>query len=429
MRQVQPIDLTHPLNLVKGKKMKELLNAVKLTEKVYWVGAVDWEIKSFHGYSTERGTTYNAYLVMDKKITLIDTVKAPFRDELLARISSVIDPEQIDYIVSNHAEMDHSGCLPEMIKIIKPEKVFASSMGEKALKAHFGNDLQIEAVKTGDSICLGDNTLSFVETRMIHWPDSMFSYLSGENILFSQDGFGMHLAGLERFADEYPDYVIEWEAAKYYANILMLYASKILAAIEALPGFNFDIKIIAPDHGPCWRKNPGWIIEQYRKWSVQKPEKRAIIVYDTMWESTATMGKAIADGISSTGVEVELISLKARERSYIATMALKSGALVIGSSTLNNQLLPTIADILTYLKGLRPLNKTGFAFGSYGWSGESVKLINEYLTATDVELTCEGIKAKYVPDQAALHECFNAGAALGRRLIEKIEAGNKPAEK
>ena len=157
--------------------------------------------------------------------------------------------------------------------------------------------------------------------------------------------------------------------------------------------------------------------------------KRAIIVYDTMWESTATMAKAIADGISSAGVEVELISLKARERSYIATMALKSGALVIGSSTLNNQLLPAIADILTYLKGLRPLNKTGFAFGSYGWSGESVKLINEYLTATDVELTCEGVRAKYVPDQAALHECFNAGAALGRRLIEKIEAGDKPAEK
>ncbi len=405
--------------------MRELLNAVKLTEKVYWVGAVDWEIKSFHGYATERGTTYNAYLVMDKKITLIDTVKAPFRDELLARISSVIDPEQIDYIVSNHSEMDHSGCLPEMIKIVKPEKVFASPMGEKNLKAHFGNDLQIEIVKTGDSLSLGDNTLSFVETKMLHWPDSMMSYLSGEKILFSQDGFGMHLAGLERFADECPDYVIEWEAAKYFANILMPYASKILSILEALPKFNFDIKTIAPDHGPCWRKNPEWIIEQYRKWSVQKPEKYAIVVYDTMWESTATMAKAIADGISSAGVEVELISLKARDRSYIATMALKSGALVIGSSTLNNQLLPPVADVLTYLKGLRPLNKIGFAFGSYGWSGESIKQINDYLTATDVELTCEGVKAKYVPDQAALQECFNAGAASGRRLIEKIEAGSK----
>jgi flavorubredoxin len=405
--------------------MKELLNAVKLTDKVYWVGAVDWEIKNFHGYSTERGATYNAYLVMDKKITLIDTVKAPFRDELLARISSVIDPEQIDYIVSNHSEMDHSGCLPEMIKIVKPEKVFASPMGEKNLKAHFGNDLQIEIVKTGDSVGLGDNTLSFVETKMLHWPDSMFSYLSGEGILFSQDGFGMHLAGLKRFADEYPDYVIEWEAAKYYANILMLYASKILSVLEELPKFNFDLKIIAPDHGPCWRKNPGWIIEQYRKWSVQKPEKSAIVVYDTMWKSTATMAKSIADGIISVGVETEVISLNAKERSYVATMALKSGALAVGSSTLNNQVLPEIADVMTYLKGLRPLNKTGFAFGSYGWSGESIKQISDYLEATDVELTCEGVKAKYVPDQTALQECFNAGAALGKRLIEKIEAGNQ----
>ncbi len=405
--------------------MKELLNAVKITDKVYWVGAVDWEIKNFHGYSTERGTTYNAYLIIDQKITLIDAVKAPFKDELLARISSVINPEKIDYIVSNHSEMDHSGCLPEIIKIAKPEKVFASPMGEKNLKAHFGNDLQIETVKTGDSICLGENTLSFVETKMIHWPDSMISYLSGEKVLFTQDGFGMHLAGLERFADEYPDYVIEWEAAKYFANILTPYASKILSVLEALPGFNFETKIIAPDHGPCWRKNPDWIIEQYRKWSAQQPEKRAIIVYDTMWESTATMAKSIADGISSTGVEVELISLKARDRSYIATMALKSGALVFGSSTLNNHLLPSIADILTYIKGLKPLNKTGFAFGSYGWSGESVKQINDYLEASGLELSCEGVKAKYVPDQAALHECFNVGAALGRRLIAKIENGNK----
>lgn len=403
--------------------MKELLNAIKLTEKVYWVGAVDWEIRNFHGYSTERGSTYNAYLALDKKITLIDTVKAPFKDELLARISSVIGPEQIDYIVSNHSEMDHSGCLPEMIKIVKPEKVFASPMGEKNLKAHFGNDLQLEVVKTGDSICLGDHHLSFVETKMVHWPDSMFSYLSGENILFSQDGFGMHLAGLERFADEYPDYVIEWEAAKYYANILMPYAPKIQALIETMPGLNFDIKMIAPDHGPCWRKNPEWIIKQYSKWSEQQPEKRAIIVYDTMWESTAIMAKAIADGISSSGVETEMISLKAKDRSYIATMALKSGALAVGSSTLNNQLLPTVADILTYLKGLRPLNKTGFAFGSCGWSGESIRQINDYLTATGVELSGEGIKAKYVPDQAVLQECFSAGAALGRKLIEKIASG------
>lgn len=403
--------------------MNQLLRAAKLTEKVYWVGAVDWEIKNFHGYATERGTTYNAYLIIDEKITLIDTVKAQFRDELLARISSVIDPEKIDYIVSNHAEMDHSGCLPDMIKIVKPEKVFASPMGEKNLKAHFGSDLKIDVVKTGDSISLGSDTLSFVETKMLHWPDSMITYLRGEKVLFTQDAFGMHLAGLKLFADEYPDYVIEWEAAKYFANILMLYASPILGVLDALPGLNLDIKFIAPDHGPVWRNNPGWIIEQYRKWSVQKPEKHAIIVYDTMWESTETMARSIADGVSSTGVDVEIISLQSRERSHVATMALKSGALIIGSSTLNNNLLPSVADILTYLKGLRPLNKIGFAFGSYGWSGEAVKQINEYLQATNVELVCEGVRTKYVPDQTALQACFEAGVVLGNKLIEKIDAG------
>ena len=403
--------------------MKQLLKAAKLTEKVYWVGAVDWEIKNFHGYLTERGTTYNAYLVLDEKITLIDTVKAPFRDELLARISSVIDPEKIDYIVSNHSEMDHSGSLPDMIKIVNPEKVFASPMGEKNLKAHFGNDLKIDVVKTGDAISLGANTLSFVETKMLHWPDSMFTYLSGEKVLFSQDAFGMHLAGLKLFADEYPEYVIEWEAAKYFANILMLYSSQILAVLDALPGLNLDVKYIAPDHGPVWRNNPGWIIEQYRKWSVQKPDKHAIIVYDTMWESTEIMARSIADGISSAGVETEIISLQSRDRSHVATMALKSGALVIGSSTLNNNLMPSVADILTYLKGLRPLNKIGFAFGSYGWSGESVKQINEYLQSANVELVSEGIRTKYVPDQVALQACFDAGVMLGGKLIEKIDAG------
>lgn len=233
----------------------------------------------------------------------------------------------------------------------------------------------------------------------------------------------MHLAGLKLFADEYPEYVIEWEAAKYFANILMLYSSQILATLDALPGLNLDVKYIAPDHGPVWRNNPGWIIEQYRKWSVQKPEKHAIIVYDTMWESTEIMARSIADGISSTGVETEIISLQSRDRSHVATMALKSGALVIGSSTLNNNLMPSVADILTYLKGLRPLNKIGFAFGSYGWSGESVKQINEYLQSANVELVSEGIRTKYVPDQVALQACFDAGVMLGGKLIEKIDAG------
>jgi flavorubredoxin len=409
--------------------MKELLNAVKITEKVYWVGAIDWNIKNFHGYSTEHGTTYNAYLILDKKITLIDTVKREFKDEMLARICSVIDPENIDYIVSNHAEMDHSGSLPDIIAVVKPEKVFVSSNGEKNLKAHFGDDLKLNVVKNGESISIGENTISFIETRMLHWPDSMFSYLSEEKILFSQDGFGMHLAGSQIFADSYPEYLLEWESTKYFANILMLYSDKILALVSSLSSLNLDIKFIAPDHGPVWRKNVNWIIEKYLKWAKQQPEKFAIVIYDTMWQSTAAMARAVADGIISTGVPTEVISTESKDRSYIATLALRAGAIAVGSPTLNNNLLPSIADVLTYLKGLRPCNKIGMAFGSYGWSGESVKQINEYLTATNIALVNDGIRTKFVPNSAMLEECTLAGKLIGTRLIEKIASLQDNPEK
>jgi flavorubredoxin len=401
--------------------MDELLNAVKITDKVYWVGAIDWNIKNFHGYSTEHGTTYNAYLILDKKITLIDTVKKDFKDEMLARITSIIDVEKIDYIISNHAEMDHSGALPEIIAKSKPQKVFVSALGEKNLKAHFGNDLDLTVVKNGESINIGDNNVSFVETKMLHWPDSMFSYLDKEKILFSQDGFGMHLAGSKLFADEYPEYLLEWEGTKYFANILVPYADKIIALANALPGLNLDIKIIAPDHGPIWRQNINWIIDKYINWAKQKPEKLAIVIYDSMWESTAMMARALADGIIGAGVPTEIISISSKDRSYIATLALHAGIIAVGSPTLNNNLLPSVADVLTYLRGLRPAKKIGMAFGSFGWSGEAVKQINDYLHDTNIELINDGIRTKFVPDKTVLEECNNAGKLLAEKLLKNIK--------
>lgn len=398
------------------------LKAVPVTEKVYWVGAVDWNVSDFHGYKTERGSTYNAYLVMDEKITLIDTVKAPFKDHLLARIRSVIDPEKIDYIISNHAEPDHSGCLEQIIAAVKPEKVFASVAGQKALEQHFNLNFPITPVKTGDEVVLGRNRVKFVETKMLHWPDSMISYLDDEKILFSQDAFGMHLAGSSLFADQYEEEVLHWEAEKYFANILLLYAGKVKQLLDALPSFNLDIRMIAPDHGPIWRKDLDKIIGWYNNWSLQPLTRKAIVLFDTMWGSTEKMAYAIGDGLRDVGVKVEIIRISAKDRSYVATEVLDAGALIVGSPTLNNNIFPSLADVLTYLKGLRPQNRIGAVFGSFGWSGESVKQLEEALAAMNVEVVAEAVKQKYVPKEAELEKCYQMGRQVGEELIKRLEA-------
>jgi flavorubredoxin len=396
--------------------MKEAFEAVKLTERVYWVGAIDWNVRDFHGYSTNRGTTYNAYLVLADRVTLIDTVKAPFREELVARISSVIDPGKIEYIVSNHSEMDHSGCLPEMIELIEPRKVFASTMGVKALSEHFRDGLGLTEVKDGDRIDLGDMTITVLETRMLHWPDSMVSYLEEERLLFSQDGFGMHLASSERFEDELPLPLLEYEAKKYFANILLPFSRQVLKVLDRLAEAKLEIDIIAPDHGPIWRKNRGRILELYRGWAEQKRGRKAVIVYDTMWGSTEKMAKAIADGLASSGASVKVMKLRAAHRSDIATEILDAGALVVGSPTINNNIFPTVADVLVYLKGLKPVGLIGGAFGSYGWSGESVKQVEELLEGMKVEIAGGAPRAKYLPDNEMLDTCRRLGMTIAEKL-------------
>ena len=255
--------------------MTQELKAMKVADRVYWVGAIDREIRNFHGYLTSRGTTYNAFLVLADKVTLIDTVKAPFYDELMARISSVIDPAKIDYIVSNHSEMDHTGCLPRVAAAVKPEKVFASRQGRGALGEHFGAGLEVVAVNDAQALDLGSDKLSFFETRMCHWPDSMVSYLHGPGVLFSQDAFGMHLASAERFDDELDALPLEHELAKYYANILMPLAAPIKKALAKLAGSGLDFKLVAPDHGPIWRRNFPRVLELYQRWSGSRRTPKA----------------------------------------------------------------------------------------------------------------------------------------------------------
>ncbi len=400
--------------------MKEVFKAEQIAENVYWVGAVDWNVRNFHGYQTGRGSTYNAFLVIDEKVTLIDTVKAPFFNEMLARIRSVIDPEKIDYIISNHAEPDHSGAIVSAIEAIHPEKVFASPLGEKALRAYYGADLDLTVVKTGESVKLGKGTFSFIETKMLHWPDSMVTYLDTAKILFSQDAFGMHLAGSKLWADEYPEFVLDYEGRKYFANILNVQSAKVLDLLNALPGLNLDIAIIAPDHGPLWRKNLGWILDLYRDCAEQKPAPRALVAYSTMWHSTEKLANAIADGIRSTGVTVEVADLAVNDRSAIMTEVARSGALAFGAPTMNNQMFPAMADVLTYIKGLRPKNKLGLAFGSFGWSGEGAKQIAAELEAMNIPQPVPMFQVKYMPTEADLEKAFESGAALGRALLASV---------
>ena len=384
--------------------------AVKISDNVYWVGAVDWDIRNFHGYSTDRGTTYNAYLIMAEKVTLVDTVKAPFREELLARIRSVIEPEKIDYIISNHSEMDHSGCLPAMIDIVKPEKVFASKKGVEALEAHFGLK-DITAVDDGGEIDLGNMKVTCLETRLLHWPDSMVSYLAEDKVLFSQDGFGMHLASNERF-----DYELDDEAAKYFANILLLYSHIAGKVIKRIEESGLEIETIAPDHGPVWRAKIPWIIDLYKKWSARELKKKAIIVYDSMWDSTRMMARAIEDGLTEGGVHVKVLNATASGRAEIVTELIDAGALIVGSPTLNNQIFPTVADILTYIKGLKPKGLVGASFGSYGWSGESVRVLNGWLEEMKIELVGEGVRVNYVPKTDDLERCRQLGLDVAKRI-------------
>ncbi len=396
--------------------------AVKVTENVWWVGAIDWHLREFHGYRTSRGSTYNAFLVIDEKVTLIDTVKAPFFEEMRERIASVIEPEKIDYIISNHAEMDHSGALARAFSEFKAEKIFCSMQGEKALRAHFHDALPaLEVVKTGDSVTLGKNTLTFVETKMLHWPDSMVSYLSGEKILFSQDAFGMHLAGSQRFADEYSDELLYEEARKYFANILLLQSAKILDLLQTLPTLNLDIDFIAPDHGPIWRNGDhAKILKLYGDFATQKPEKRAVVLFDTMWHSTEAMASAVAEGLIEAGLPTEVISLHSCERSEAITRIMGAGVLAIGTPTINNNMYPSLGDILTYMRGLKPKIAVGGAFGSFGWSGEGSKQVAEALSNMNIEQPLPPMAVKYVPDHAALENCRNWGKTLAEKLLEKI---------
>ncbi len=397
------------------------MQAVQVSTNVYWVGAIDWNIRDFHGYSTKRGTTYNAYLILGEKPTLIDTVKKEFYGEMMERIASVIDPKKIEIIISNHSELDHSGALPQVIAAVAPTEVYVSAMGQKDLTGHFHQDLKMKVVKTGDKIDVGGDTISFVEARMLHWPDSMFSYLEKENILFSNDVFGMHYATSKLFDDENDERIWLTEAEKYYANIVLPYSDIVLRFLDQVKKMGLSPKMIAPDHGFIWRKDPARIVDLYAKWAAQAPKNKAVIVYDTMWGSTEQMARQIADGLRAGGSEVRLISMHSNDRSKVALEILDASALLIGSPVLNSQIFPAMADVLCYLKGLRKKGLIGAAFGSYGWNGSPVDSLTKTLEEMGVAVVAPAIKSPFVPDENIKKSCFELGKLISQKLAEKIQ--------
>ena len=344
--------------------------------------------------------------------------KKEFSDELLDNISTIIDPSLIDIVISNHTEMDHSGAIPSVMHRIGQDKtVLCSKMGLKNLKSHFTRPLNLQAVENGEELSIGRRTLTFIETKMLHWPDSMFTYVKEDKILFSSDTFGQHYAGDCTFDGEIGDIVMD-HAAKYYANILLNYSPRVNSLLKSVDASGLEIKMICPDHGVIWRDDPAKIINAYERWSSQELKKKAVIIFDTMWHSTAKMAREFAKGIESVDVKVRLMNTRKCHRSDIMTEVMDAKALIVGSPTLNNGIFPVLADVMTYIKGLKPKNRIAAAFGSYGWSGEAVKILNREFEAMKMEIADEGLKVQYVPDKSDLEKCFELGRKIGLKILE-----------
>lgn len=391
------------------------MNPVKLKEGVYWVGEIDWDLRNFHGYSTQRGSTYNAYLIIDEKITLIDSVRPYLYQKMIQRVSRLTDPSNINYIISNHVEMDHSGSLPLLMERAKNATIITSPNGQKGLLAHYkNNDWNFRVIKSGETINIGKKNITFILTPMVHWPDNMMSYLAEDNILFSNDAFGQHIASSERFDDECIQGVVVEEAKKYYANIVLPYSSLVQKALDSVSPYTIDM--IAPSHGVVWRSHVKTILETYKKWAANQVEKKGLIIYDTMWKSTEKIAYAIQEAFESHGVCVEMANLRKNHISDIIADVLSAKFICVGSPTLNSNMLPTVSGFLTYLKGLSPKNRIGLAFGSYGWGGQSVGHVENILKDCGFDMM-ESIKIQYVPDEMQLQEISDK---LKKEIAKKV---------
>jgi flavorubredoxin len=389
------------------------MSAVKIAPGIYWVGAVDWNLRFCGSYTTPRGTTYNAYLIVDKQIALIDSVKDGFEEEMFSRIKEIVDPVKIDYVICQHAEMDHSAGIPKVMETAPGATVVATQQCKEALFSHYGVNWTSRPVKTGDILNLGTKTLMFIEARMLHWPDNMFTYVKEDGILLSNDAFGQHIATYQRFEDEVGSVVMD-EATKYFAVIVSVYSNIVQEKIKEIENIGLDVKTIAPAHGLIWRQ-PKKIIEAYKRWSRGEAGRKITIVFDTMWRSTEKMANEIARGIIDEGVEVRVFNLRNSDWSEMIKEIIESRLIAVGSPTLNMGMFTTVGGFLTFLKGIRPPNKKAVAFGSYGWGKGAVKAINEELEKIKFKVL-EGLEIKYIPHEKELAECFEFGRKLAKEI-------------
>ncbi len=375
--------------------------SITVKNNIKWVGKIDWELRKFHGdeYSTHNGSSYNSYLIKEDKVALIDTVWGPFAKEFVENLAKEIDLNQIDFIIANHAENDHSGALPLLMQQIPDVPIYCTKNGVKSLKGLYHQDWNFQVVKTGDKLSLGSKELIFVEAPMLHWPDSMFTYLTGDEILFSNDAFGQHYASEFMFNDRVDQAELFAECVKYYANILTPFSPMVIRKIKEVLGFNLPLDMICTSHGIIWRDNPAQIVEKYMEWADNYQENQITILYDTMWDSTRVMAEQIASGIRSGDdkVTVKLFNLSKTDKNDAITEIFKSKAILLGSPTVNNGILVAVAAILEEIKGLKFKNKKAGAFGSYGWSGEAVKILSERLSDSGFDIINDGLRLTWSP--------------------------------
>jgi flavorubredoxin len=367
----------------------------ELKPGIYWVGGIDWDLRDFHGYLTQRGSTYNSYLIIDEKITLVDNVKYYMYDEMIARISEIIDPSKIDIIIQNHIEMDHSGSLPALMEKCPNAKIYATAKGIYGLKRHYKQKWNFVEVNNGDTLNIGKRNLQFVPTPMVHWPDNMITYCPEEKLLFSNDSFGQHIASSERIDEEYPFSILMEETKKYYANIVMPYGKMVQK--ELAIASKLDIEMVCPSHGLIWKKYIKEAVEEYTKWANNATEEKALIIYDTMWKTTEKIAYKIQEAFEESFVKTKMLNLKVNHISDVMTEVLTAKYICVGSPTLNNNMLSSVAGFLSYFKGLAPKGRIGLAFGSYGWGGQSIGFIDDDLKKCGFT-TLEKIRIEYIPD-------------------------------
>jgi flavorubredoxin len=403
--------------------MEAEMKPVEIKPDIYWVGAIDWAVRDFHGYVTPNGTTYNNYLINDDQITLVDTVKSDFSHHTIKNISNITELNKIKNIVVNHIEPDHASGLDKVVSLAPDATIYITEKGRKGLDRHFDiSSWNIKTVKTGDTLNTGKYTLIFLETAMLHWPDSMMTYVKEAKLLISQDAFGQHLATTARFDDEFVECAshseLEDAVIDYYANILMPFGTLIKSKLAQVEKLGLEIDMIAPDHGIIWRKNPDAIIKRYLELADGKCGERVTIIYDTMWHSTERMTIPLMQGIKDEGMDCKVVKLRATPMSVAIKEFWKSRGCLIGSPTLNNILYPSVAEFLTHLRGLRPRNRLMGAFGSYGWGGGAVKDAYEEFRKMKLEVFEPGVQVVYRPSIDDENKCYEFAREFAKKVKE-----------